>query len=79
MQEIQLSQFKKDFNNIIEIISHTHKPVMITNKGRLFLKIVPFISSKKDSWLGCMKVSGKIIGDIVSPVEKANIWEVLSK
>ena len=77
MQEIQLSQFKKNFSNILEIISNTHKLVMITSKGKLFFKIIPVFSSKKDSWLGCMKYSGKIIGEIISPVEESNDLEVL--
>lgn len=31
------------------------------------------------SWLGCMRNSGKIIGDILSPAEDSNNWNVLSE
>jgi hypothetical protein len=48
------------------------------NKGKLLVKIVPVSSPEQDSWLGCMNGTGKIVGDIVSPVENPKIWEVLS-
>ncbi len=75
MEEIQLSDFEIDFHSIIESVSHSDKPVIITDKGKLLVKIVPVPSSEQDSWLGCMKGTGKIIGDIISPVEKSDVWE----
>ncbi len=46
MQQIQLSQFKKNFNYIIEMISNTHKPIATAKKGKLFLKLSLFFLQK---------------------------------
>lgn len=39
-----------------------------SDKGKPVAKTVP-ISSAEPSWLGCMKDTGKIVGDIMSPAE----------
>ncbi|MBS1249812.1 MAG: hypothetical protein MAG431_01396 [Chloroflexi bacterium] len=78
MEEIRLTTFQENINNIIAAITHSRKPVLISDKGKYLVKIVPFASSETESWLGCMHDTGKITGDIVSPVEDSHAWEVLS-
>ena len=65
MEEIQLTSFQKDIYSIIDSIVHSHKPVMISDKGKNLVKIVPINYPEPDSWLGCMRGKGKIVGDIV--------------
>jgi len=52
---------------------------MISDKGKFLVKIVPIPSPEPDSWLGCMRGKGKITGDIISPAEDTDNWEVLSE
>jgi len=78
MEEIQLSNFQNNCHTIIESVSRSNKSILITDKGKLLVKIVPVSSSERDSWLGCMNGTGKIVGDIISPVEDPKVWEVLS-
>lgn len=78
MEEIQLSNFQDNCHTIIESISRSNKSILITDKGKMLVKIVPVPSSKQGSWLGCMSGTGKIVGDIVSPVEDEKVWDVLS-
>ncbi len=78
MEEIQLSNFQENCHTIIESVSRSNKSILITDKGKLLVKIVPIPSSEQDSWLGCMSGTGKIVSDIVSPVEDPKAWEVLS-
>lgn len=78
MEEIQLAYVQKDILNIINTVIHSHKPVLISDKGKLLVKIVPFSGSEPTSWLGSMRGTGKITGDIISPVEDSDVWEVLS-
>ena len=40
-------------------------------------KIVPFARSEPESWLGCMRSTSKITGDIVSPAGDPRAWEML--
>ena len=79
MEKIQLSDFKKNLQNIIESVSHSYKLIWITDKGKLLVKIVPVSTSEQNSWLGCMNGTGKIINDIISPAESPEAWEVLSE
>lgn len=78
MEQIQLSQFQENVRAIIVAVRRSDKSVLISDKGKPIAKIVP-ISSAEPSWLGCMKDTGKIVGDIVSPAESIDAWEVLSQ
>ncbi len=77
MEEIQLSNFQKNIYSIIDTVVHSRQPVLISDKGKSLVKIVPLSYSEQVSWLECMRGKGKIIGDIISPAEDTNAWEVL--
>ena len=79
MEKIQLANFQENCHRIIESVSRSNKSILITDKGKLLVKIAPVSSPEQDSWLGCMSGTGKITGDIVSPVEDAKVWDVLSE
>ncbi len=79
MKEIQLSELKKDLNSILMSISRSDQSVLIADKERLLVRIVPVTPAAKSSWLGSMRGTGKIVGDIVSPVEEPDSWEVLAE
>ncbi len=82
MEQIQLSNFQKNIFSVIESVIHSHRPVLISDKDKLLVKIVPLSfpeQNEQESWLGCMRGKGKIIGDIISPVEDADNWKVLSE
>nr|VFK02037.1 MAG: hypothetical protein BECKLFY1418A_GA0070994_11735 [Candidatus Kentron sp. LFY]VFK68220.1 MAG: hypothetical protein BECKUNK1418G_GA0071005_12166 [Candidatus Kentron sp. UNK]VFK73560.1 MAG: hypothetical protein BECKUNK1418H_GA0071006_12194 [Candidatus Kentron sp. UNK] len=79
MEEIQFSDFKENFNSIIKSICGSDKSVLIADQERPLVRITPVSSSIEDSWLGCMSGNGRIIGDIVSPAEESDVWEVLEK
>jgi len=69
MEEVQLANFQKNVRGIIGAAIRSRRPILISDEGRLLVKIVPFARSKPESWLGCMRGTGKITGDIVSPAE----------
>jgi len=79
MEEIQFADFKKNINTIIKSVCRSEKSILISDQKKFLVKIVPVSSYQKDSWLGCMSGSGRIVGDVVSPVEEPDVWEVLSK
>lgn len=78
MEQIQLSQLQENVRAIIAAMRLSDKSVLISDKGKPIAKIVP-LSSSEQSWLGCMKDTGRIVGDIVSPAESTEAWEVLSE
>ena len=78
MEQIQLFQLQENVRAIIVAMRLSDKSVLISDKGKPIAKIVP-VSSSEQSWLGCMKDKGMIVGDIVSPAESTEAWEVLSQ
>jgi antitoxin (DNA-binding transcriptional repressor) of toxin-antitoxin stability system len=77
MEQIQLSQLQENVQAIIAAMRRSNKSVLISDKGKPIAKIV-LIPSAEPSWLGCMQDTGKIVGDIMSPAEGMEAWEVLS-
>ena len=78
MKEIQLDNFQEDIYSIIGAVIRSRQPILISDKGKFLVKIVPLAHSESESWLGCMRGTGKITGDIISPVKDPHAWEVLS-
>ncbi len=79
MEEIQLTNFQHNIYSIIDSVIHSHKPIIISDKGKFLVKVVPLSYPKESSWLGCMRDTGRITGDIVSPAEDTDNWKVLSE
>ena len=79
MEEIQLGNFQKNIYSIIDSIIHSRQLILVSDKGKFLVKIVPFSYSEQESWLGCMRSTGKITGDVISPAKDTNAWEVLSQ
>ncbi len=78
MQEIQLGNFQQDIYSIIGAVIRARQPILISDKGKSLVKIVPLAHSEPESWLGCMRGTGKITGDNISPAGDLHTWEVLS-
>jgi len=79
MEEIQLSNVQENIYAIIDSVIDSHQPVIISDKGKLLVKIIPVAPAEQKSWLGCMRGTGKIKGDIISPATGTADWEALSE
>jgi len=80
MQIIPLSEFQANCATILESLSHSNQSILISQPGQWIVKMTPLSSSERPEWLGCMSETGKILGDIVSPLEEGDSkWEVLAK
>lgn len=75
-------------NKLFTTISSLAEQLKITREDLIQNAIENYLRSiepesstaiEKGSWLGCMKGTGTIVGDIVSPVEDAEAWDVLSR
>ena len=78
MEEISISEFKAKCLAIIERVRKTRKPVRITRFGKVVGEFIPPSPAKEEGeWLGRMRGTAKIVGDIVSPATDASDWEVL--
>ncbi len=77
MQEVAISEFKAKCLAMLEQVRKTKKPIRITRRGQPVAEIVPPSAAKQKNWLGSMKGTGEILGDIVSPVIALNDFEVM--
>ncbi len=77
MQEIAISEFKAKCLAVIERVRSTQKPIRITRFGKPVAEIVPPTAVvDRAAWVGSMKGSFEILGDIVSPANDEDEWEV---
>jgi prevent-host-death family protein len=78
MDEIAISEFKAKCLALLEQVYKTKKPLRITKRGKPIADVVPPVQpNKRENWLGCMKGTMEIKGDIMSPATDEEEWEVL--
>ena len=78
MEQIAISEFKAKCLAVLERVRKTRKPVCITRHGTPVAEVVPPSSvQERSSWIGSMKDSVEIVGDIISPANEEKEWEVL--
>jgi prevent-host-death family protein len=78
MEEIAISEFKAKCLAILEQVRKTRKPIRITRHGKPVADVVPPVPVfDRAAWIGSLKGSTKILGDIVSPANDEDEWEVL--
>lgn len=78
METISISKFKATCLELLERVRQTGEPLLVTKRGKPIAEVIPPpMPETAGSWLGSMKNSGKIIGDIVSPASEESDWEVL--
>jgi len=75
--EVAISEFKAKCLALLEQVRRTRQPIRVTRFGKPVAEIVPpTCLQDRASWIGSMKDS-KIIGDIISPANEEDEWEVL--
>lgn len=73
MKQIAAGEFKAQCLAIMDRVSKSGEPVMITKHGKPVVKLVP-AEDQADDIFDSMKGKFKIVGDIVGPVFAEN-WK----
>ncbi|HEV2350553.1 MAG TPA: type II toxin-antitoxin system Phd/YefM family antitoxin [Terriglobia bacterium] len=76
MKTIAAGKFKATCLKIMDDVSATREPVLITKNGRPVAKLVP-ADEKSSNILGCLSDVMEIVGDIESPVLPPEAWKAL--
>jgi prevent-host-death family protein len=77
MDEVSISEFKAKCLALLDKVNKTKKPLRVTRHGKPVAEVVPpSPAAPSDSWLGSMKDLIEIHGDIVSPANDPDEWEV---
>ena len=78
MQEVAISTFKAKCLALLEQVSKTKKPIRVTRFGKPIADVMPpALVVGRAAWIGSMKDSMEIVGDIISPANEENEWEAL--
>jgi len=78
MIDVPISELKAKCSALLEQVRRTCQPIRITRHGKPIAEIVPATSMvDRESWIASMKDSCEIIGDIISPANDEDEWEVL--
>lgn len=78
MKEVAISVFKAKCLSLLEQVHKTRKPILITRFGKPVAEVVPpSPETMSADWLGSMKDTIEIVGDIVSPATDESDWEAL--
>jgi prevent-host-death family protein len=75
MKTMAAGEFKARCLTVMEKVRTTREPVLITKRGRPVAKLVP--ADEPPEFLGRLQGIVRIQGDIESPLEPAEAWEVL--
>ena len=78
-ETIPISKFKTTCLRLLAQVKKTGRPILVTRNGEpIALVTPPPPPTRSDDWLGCMRDSIQITGDVISPVMDEKEWEVLS-
>jgi len=77
MKEVAISEFKAKCLALLEQVRRTRKPIRVTRFGKAVAEIVPpTVLQDRDAWIGSMKGSIEVLGDIIAPANDEDEWEV---
>jgi prevent-host-death family protein len=76
MKTISAAAFKTHCLALMDDVQSTREPVVITKRGKPVAKLVPADNARRE-FIGRLKGLIEIVGDIESPVEPPEAWDVL--
>jgi prevent-host-death family protein len=78
MDEIAVSKFKATCLAALDRVRRTGRPLRVTRFGRPLADVVPAQPEPRSgSWLGVMKGTGRVTGDVVAPASPEDDWQAL--
>ena len=78
LQTIAISEFKATCLAVLERVRRTGTPILVTRRGKPVAEVVPpSLASTGDAWLGSMRATATIAGDLVAPASDGDDWEAL--
>jgi prevent-host-death family protein len=78
MKQVAISEFKAKCLSLLDEVQKTKKPICITRFGKPIAEVSPPSAKAHGAdWFGSMKDEIQILGDIISPANDEDEWEVL--
>jgi len=76
MKTMAAGEFKARCLTVMDEVSKTREPIVVTKRGKPVVKLVPAEKAPK-AFLGRLEGMMEIVGDIESPIEPPDAWEAL--
>lgn len=77
---LSVSRFKATCLEVLERVRRTGRPVVITKRGALLAEVIPpSPATAGREWIGSLRGTARIVGDLVAPAGAARDWEALRK
>jgi prevent-host-death family protein len=76
MKKVAAGEFKARCLALMDDVSSTREPIIITKRGKPVAKLVPADTGDKP-FIGRLKGVIRSVGDLDSPVEPLEAWKVL--
>jgi antitoxin (DNA-binding transcriptional repressor) of toxin-antitoxin stability system len=78
MKEVAISECKAKCLAVLEQFQKTGRPIRITRHEKPVADVIsPALRMHRIAWIGSMKDSMEINGDIIAPANDEKEWEVL--
>ena len=72
-----ISEFKATCLAVLERVRRTGRPLLITRRGEPIAEVIPpTLATAGTSWLGAMRGTARITGNIIDPTGSLEEWEV---
>ena len=80
MREVAISEFKAKCLALLEQVAKTRQPLRITRFGKPVAEVFPPSDVQgRAAWIGSMKNSMELLGDVISPATDESEWETLGQ
>ena len=76
MKRMPAGQFKTTCLAVMDEVSSTGEPVIVTKHGKPVIKVVP-VEPLDDDIFGYMAGRAKVVGDLIEPAADLDEWESL--
>lgn len=72
---IAISEFKATCLKVLDQVKRTGKPVVVTRHGEPIALVSPPPPIRRGTWLGKLRASAVIKGDVIAPAVELDAWE----
>lgn len=77
-ERIPISEFKAKSLALLERVRRTGRSIVVTKRGEPVAEVIPpSAATLGRDWLGALRDSVHLRGDIVAPIGKAGDWEAM--
>lgn len=74
---MSISEFKATCLAVLERIRRTRRPLVITRRGEPIAEVIPPTPTATGAgWLGAMRGTARISGNIIDPAGSVEEWEI---